>query len=420
MWKESRLLLLSALLFLFSACSSLVEDNAFDSEPSTDERFDDASVVAASKGLSHAAKGPGGLTVMTRNLYIGTDVGIVLSADSPEQLPVLAAQAFGTLLSTNFPERAQALAEEIAQARPHLVGIQEATVIRLQSPGDALSEVPTDAEDVLFDYLDILLQALEARGLDYRVAGSIRNADVELPMLTGTDPLTFDDVRVTDFDVILARHDVDVSRLVAANFQARLPLPSLGLSLPRGYVAVDATILNRTYRVVNTHLEPFALPIQMAQAQELLGSLEGETLPIVLLGDFNTPAPTGDTYQFLLSEGYLDVWARSVKPHGGAGHTCCQAADLRNPVSMLDERIDLILFKTNDERHGHGGLGAVFADVVGEEPQDRTASGLWPSDHAGVVATMRVPATIPQTVDHRYALAGEIDGVDSPSAPADR
>ena len=30
-------------------------------------------------------------------------------------------------------------------------------------------------------------------------------------------------------------------------------------------------------------------------------------------------------------------------------------------------------------------------DVVGEEPADRTASGLWPSDHAGVIATLTLP-----------------------------
>ena len=30
------------------------------------------------------------------------------------------------------------------------------------------------------------------------------------------------------------------------------------------------------------------------------------------------------------------------------------------------------------------------AEVIGEELGDRTAAGLWPSDHAGVVATLRL------------------------------
>jgi hypothetical protein len=33
---------------------------------------------------------------------------------------------------------------------------------------------------------------------------------------------------------------------------------------------------------------------------------------------------------------------------------------------------------------------AVAAEVLGEEPEDRTAAGLWPSDHAGVVATLHL------------------------------
>lgn len=339
-------------------------------------------------------KGPGGLTVMTRNLYIGTDVSLVLTAESPEDIPILAAQAFQTLLATNFPERAQALADEIAQTQPHVVGVQEATVIRTQTPGDAVGGGTDPAQTVLFDYLDILLEALDVRGLDYRVAGSVENVDIELPMLAGTDPLTFADIRVTDHDVILVRQDVDVARVQTANFQAELPLEELGTSLPRGYVAIDATLHGRTYRVVNTHLEPFALPVQMAQAQELAAVLDAEALPIVLLGDFNTPAPSGDTYQFLLENGYVDVWSHASRPNRTAGYTCCQAADLSNPASFLDERIDLIFFRSGEERHGHNGLGAVFVDVLGEENRDRTPSGLWPSDHAGVVATMRIPAAV--------------------------
>jgi hypothetical protein len=32
----------------------------------------------------------------------------------------------------------------------------------------------------------------------------------------------------------------------------------------------------------------------------------------------------------------------------------------------------------------------VSAEVVGDDPADRTTGGLWPSDHAGVVATLRI------------------------------
>src|SRR5262249_46142111 len=38
----------------------------------------------------------------------------------------------------------------------------------------------------------------------------------------------------------------------------------------------------------------------------------------------------------------------------------------------------------------HGGVQAVSMKVVGASPSDRTASGLWPSDHAGIVATLQI------------------------------
>jgi hypothetical protein len=37
-----------------------------------------------------------------------------------------------------------------------------------------------------------------------------------------------------------------------------------------------------------------------------------------------------------------------------------------------------------------GGIEETQPDVVGADPADRTPSGLWPSDHAGVVAELRL------------------------------
>ena len=54
-----------------------------------------------------------------------------------------------------------------------------------------------------------------------------------------------------------------------------------------------------------------------------------------------------------------------------------------NPVSLLTERIDFVLFR--------GDFAVHSVEVVGDEPVDRTPSGLWPSDHAGVVAQLEVP-----------------------------
>ena len=51
---------------------------------------------------------------------------------------------------------------------------------------------------------------------------------------------------------------------------------------------------------------------------------------------------------------------------------------LDNPVSKLDERIDYVFVRDADVRE---------CRVVGDQPEDRTRpGGIWPSDHAGVVA----------------------------------
>jgi exonuclease III len=110
------------------------------------------------------------------------------------------------------------------------------------------------------------------------------------------------------------------------------------------------------------------------------------TRPLVLGGDFNTTAddpsnPSYVIYQTLINAGLTDAW-KLLHPNQ-PGFTCCQDADLLNARSKLSHRIDLILFR--------GLAGVDNMKVFGDLPSDRTPSGLWPSDHAGVVATLRGP-----------------------------
>ncbi len=349
--------------------------------------------------------GPSGdgrsVTVMTRNVYVGTNVDKIIEASSAAEIPLLVAEAFQTLLSTNFHERANAFAQEIAETEPHLVGLQEISTIRRQSPGDAVIGGTVPAEEVLFDYLDILMDALDTWGLDYRAVAIVQNADVEVPMITGVEPLSFDDIRLTDFDVILARGDVEISDVVERNYMAELRVPIDGggvIVIPRGFTSVKATVAGSDYRFVNTHLEPAVLAIKEAQASELIGSLESETLPVILVGDLNTPAPDGVVYNTFLDAWYVDLWSERVNAADGEGFTANHADDLRNEIVQLEKRIDFVLARNQPpgaryQSTGTAGsvLGATFAIVVGDELEDRTPSGLWPSDHAGVVA--RIIAT---------------------------
>ena len=91
-------------------------------------------------------------------------------------VPLLVAEAFQTLQETRFHERAEAFAREIATYRPHLVGLQEITLIRLQSPGDRVIGGTTPAEDVFLDHLDVLMNTLAAHNVDYVVAGLVHQA----------------------------------------------------------------------------------------------------------------------------------------------------------------------------------------------------------------------------------------------------
>lgn len=325
------------------------------------------------------------LTVMTYNVYLGASAVDLLSVESLLQVPEEVANMYDNVIASDFPSRAAAIATSIKTYQPHLIGLQEISLIRRQSPGDRIAGGTVPAEEVVLDFLQILMDALQAEGVSYYIASQVENIDSEMPMFTDTG---IDDVRLTDSDVILARSDVEISRPMRGNYENTLTIEMLGLAMKRGYVAVDATVSGVTYRVVNTHLEPFSVEKRIAQIQKLVDVLSNETLPIILLGDFNlfgdaypldfnTDATQTPGYQNLRSAGYVDTWQMDAE---GSGNTCCQDGDILNDMSKLSIRIDMI-FVRNLQRPI-----AVVTHTLGDKPSDRLPSGLWPSDHAGVVA----------------------------------
>ena len=58
--------------------------------------------------------------VMTRNLYLGGDIFKVVDAaqTNPSLIPWVVAEVFQTMLQSNFRARAEAIADEIADAKP--------------------------------------------------------------------------------------------------------------------------------------------------------------------------------------------------------------------------------------------------------------------------------------------------------------
>lgn len=331
--------------------------------------------------IANADFGSRPVDVMTYNIYVGADLDPIVNATDPSQIPFLVGNAVIQVLDTNFPERAEALAKIIGNYKPHLIGLQEVSIIELDPPVGLVSG---------FNYLNILLDALEDRNLHYETVGMIENINVEMPCII-SEPPYYGAAHLVDYDVILARKGVEISDSFSDNYDSKL-VTGFGLPIPRGYVAVTATIGRKSYRFVNTHLEPFDLEVQMNQAIELVEDLQSETLPIILVGDLNTEATTGETYQYLIDQvGFVDAWTRNRVRSNPDGYTSGQDPGLRNEESQLSKRIDLILVRNGVNFHPWQNIGPVNAFVVGDEQKDRTSSGLWPSDHAGVVAKLRIP-----------------------------
>ena len=341
-----------------------------------------AALSAGPASAAAPAKDKRELTVMTQNLYLGSSLDAALAATTPEQFVGAVASIYGTMVYTNFPRRAEVIAQTIAEEEPDLIGLQE--VSNWTARGFVEGATPPS-----YDFLEILQSELEERGLNYEVASTANNADIGPAPLVAPDfgcglPFVCD-VRLQDRDVILVNADTaglswsnpDDGRYAA---QQTFTSPLGEISFDRGWASIDGAYQGKSFRFVNTHfeVEGFA-DVQQAQAREFLaGPARGPA--VIATGDFNSAADgsTTTSYADLTKSWFTDAW--SVNP-GEDGYSCCQNSTLTNATSELHSRIDLVLT--------HGAVRPLSATVVGDEIIASTPP-LWPSDHAGVVATVRL------------------------------
>jgi endonuclease/exonuclease/phosphatase family metal-dependent hydrolase len=319
------------------------------------------------------------LSVMTRNLYLGTEFDEIFAATTPEELVAEVAEAYGEMQAGLPAERIAGVADEIEAAAPDLVGLQEVALWRIGAPFN-----PAPAETVTYDFLQLLLDELALRGLHYAPIAVKSNFDAEVPAVF-SQTLAFD-VRFTDRLVVLARTDLKTSEMKIEDIQAHhfttsltFSSPTLGtITIPRAWIAVDAKLRGKTYRFVNTHPESFVPIVNFVQISELVQTAGNTDLPLIFAGDFNADAAANDaSYQVLINSGLTDVWSATHPNEAGL----TWALFIGNPAVYVNptQRLDLILTR--------GAIEAVDADVTGEDPAaDRTASGLMRSDHAGVTA----------------------------------
>ena len=329
------------------------------------------------------------VTVMTQNLYLGSSLDAALVPGlSQEQFVAAVAKIYGTAVTTNFPLRAQTIADEIKADRPDLIGLQEVT---------NWVAVPTHAgpTPMSFDFLEILLDALKSRGLNYEAEVTAQHVSIGPVPLVAPQfrcQVTATDCAVTfqDRDVILRNLDtegLDVTAKNSGNFPTQATVTVLGrpLSFERGWAYLDGTFNGSKFRFVTTHLEvdkpyvPFG-QVQEQQARELVAGPLKTLRPVILVGDLNSPADgrTTNSYFTILKALFVDAWWTNLGRD--PGFSCCQDELLNNTTSKLFERIDYVLVRLALPTSAHRDLGEIPGSPLPH----------WASDHAGLVATVHL------------------------------
>ena len=315
--------------------------------------------------------------VMTYNMDAGTD--FVYFIANPSDPAAAYSLTLSELMQSGFADRAGRLADTIAAEKPYLVSLQEVTVWDyVDGSGSRIS--------LLADQLELLTAALEERGLHYKVVTVQPLTNLFLP-LTPDDSYNF---HFLDRNVILARTDLSQAELALSNVrQAEFlttaePLP--GFLQVNGWMSVDAKIRGKSVRVFGTHLASPLYPgdpVQGLQGAELIEILDASPFPVVLAGDFNSdmsglgigPDQTA-TGEAIVAAGYADAWMVMHQPWEGLTWPLFWEDIFAGvyPNGQPVERIDLIFEK---------GMEVLGAEVVG-------TSAPYPSDHAGVVATLLI------------------------------
>jgi len=370
--------------------------------------------------LSMAAE----IDVMTQNQYLGADLTPVFDAATAVPFDPIAFNAAVILTlqkvaATRPAARAWALADEIQQRHPDVVGLQEAykfECMPLSTPQPAGENCDHPALKRAFtDHLADTLAALRGR---YTLAGKVTQMNIALPngIPFTTDGVNYAMLGLADRDAILVRRGIPALPVTVPGCRVSdqgcnysngtfgpptLTLGGLTIAIERGYLAVDVTVRKKDYRIFNTHLEqrllapsqPATRLLQVLQAQELLGA---STMPVdrkvIVVGDFNSdprdtitaPAVVPTPYQIFTGlGGFTDAWMTS-RP-SDEGFTCCQAESLTNRKSRLYERIDMI-FSLTPPRHVREVrlLGNKIDDKIGSPGH----GSRWPSDHAAVAAEL--------------------------------
>ncbi len=248
-----------------------------------------------------------------------------------------------------WDQRLVAIREGVKSLAPDILGLQE--VLKLE-PGEGDELYQADVVGAGFGYHSAYARARDQRWYGNAVLSRwpiAQSATIELPRC-GTDEKR-----------CLLHADIDA---------------------PFGRVPFFVTHLN--WKFADGH-------VREEQVREVAAYIESvataEAFPAILVGDFNA-APDSDEMRFLrglTSLGGRRVYfqdAFEVAGDGTAGTTFDRRNPFAAPLREPDRRIDYVLVRGRDERFRGEPLEARVCF-------DAPVAGTFPSDHFGVVATLR-------------------------------
>jgi hypothetical protein len=350
--------------------------------------------------------------VMTRNLFLGADLSPALNAGSVSEFIPANGEIINEVDLTTFPTRSRALADEILQKKPDLVGLQEVALWR-EDPIASLDPVfppgggPPQPRATIerYDFLELLMNKLNRGENRYKVAVKQKEFDFEAPgdengrpddgEITGTPFPEVDDAelngRLTMRDVILVKKSkrVKTKAPTGGHFANLLEVTVGGvvtIPVTRGWTRVEAKVgRGPWFTFANTHFEAFddetqTPSIRQLQAREIgqPGGYAESNRPTVLVGDLNSDddsvAPDDQkAFNELVGHGWV---SRSTEDP----MSCCVNDMFAAPSSQFDHHIDHVLTNTPSD------VKLLASSVTGRQ----RVGGIYPSDHAGVFSRLKI------------------------------
>ena len=377
------------------------------------------------------------LTVMSRNLYLGADVGVAL-----EKIPdfsVAAQFMWDQVAATDFKKRAPLLASEAISHGADVIGLQEATHWYCKKNFWSKNVV-------IYDFTEEFLRATKTQGSEYVLASrdgvnalNIGYSIPAIPYLTMVnDPESFQPIFGSDKaacgfeigDAIVVKRELASQVLNVGNseYEASYSIVPKIMTIYRGYTWIDLDFGGSKTRIVSTHLESLwdkeKIPNAAMQANQLISDLQTTNMPLIVIGDFNSdprdPRATSDSnpggqpeasevckaqvkqptltsaidtcnaYWLMRRAGFIDSGPDALNPENyswGMNALLTGPDPIRNKAALemgnqygFTDRLDYVFLKN--------GATVLNSRLIGNNAPER---GMWATDHAGLVVKVRIP-----------------------------